>query len=162
MARSSNVTPRRVGASFGAALLVGAALFFANLFFEPADLRAQTKAPAKTPSSSATSPQKKPTKKRAKKRVRRPRGQQAPAPERILDIQQALAREGHYKGAPTGKWDAASIEAVKSFQLASGFAATGKLDARTLQKLGLGSEVAGVAPPRSVAGNGDPPASPRP
>jgi hypothetical protein len=36
---------------------------------------------------------------------------------------------------------------LSKFQVANGLAPTGKLDALTLQKLGLGSETAGLAPP---------------
>ncbi len=82
---------------------------------------------------------------------RRERGQKAPTPDRIREIQSALAREGAYAGEPNGKWDAASVEAMKRFQAARGFNPTGKLDARSLQKLGLGSGVAGLAPPRPLA-----------
>ena len=39
---------------------------------------------------------------------------------------------------------------MKSFQQAHGITPTGKIDASSLQKLGLGSDVAGVAPPRPV------------
>ena len=107
-------------------------------------------APAKPPAS-----KKKPT------RRRRARGQQVPSAGRIKEIQQALAREGHYEGTPTGKWDSATTEALRSYQQANALNATGKLDARTLQKLGLGSEVAGQAPPRATPANGDgPPARP--
>ncbi len=39
------------------------------------------------------------------------------------------------------------MEATRKFQEAHGLNATGKLDAKTLQKLGLGSQTTGVAPP---------------
>ncbi len=93
------------------------------------------------------------TKKRSGKhrRARRLRGQKAPTLDRIKEIQAALAREGLYTGTPTGKWDAASVEAMKRFQAAHGLTATGKMDALSLQKLGLGSEVAGRAAPRPAA-----------
>jgi len=81
------------------------------------------------------------------RRGRRERGQKAPAPERIREIQEALAKDGSYSGAPTGKWDTATSEAMRRFQAAHGLNPTGKLEARSLQKLGLGSEVAGVAAP---------------
>src|SRR5579875_1738889 len=77
-------------------------------------------------------------------RIRLPRG---PSPERITQIQAALARGGYYKGDPTGKWDADTIAAVQKFQSSNNIDATGKLDAPTLQKLGLGSDIAGVAAP---------------
>ena len=78
---------------------------------------------------------------------RRPRVQTAPTRERIVEIQQALAGEGFYSGKPSGKWDAATSEAMKKFQTANGLTATGKLGALSLQKLGLGSEVAGRGAP---------------
>ncbi len=83
-----------------------------------------------------------------KRRVsRRNRGQKAPTTNRVSEIQQALAREGAYSGEPTGKWDAATVGAMKRFQSSQGLNPTGKLDARSLQKLGLGSQTAGVAAP---------------
>jgi peptidoglycan hydrolase-like protein with peptidoglycan-binding domain len=75
------------------------------------------------------------------------RGQQAPTPERISEIQQALAKDGSFAGSPNGKWGDSTVEAVKNFQGSHGLAPTGKLDAPTLQKLGLGSQTAGVAAP---------------
>jgi len=76
-----------------------------------------------------------------------PRGQKAPTTDRIKEIQQALAKDGSYSGDPTGKWDETTVEAMKSFQAGHGMDPTGKLDAKTLQKLGLGSRIAGVAAP---------------
>ena len=77
----------------------------------------------------------------------RERGQKAPTSDRISEIQQALAKDGSYAGSPTGKWDDSTVEAMKKFQESHGLPPTGKLDARTLQQLGLGSGTAGVAPP---------------
>ncbi len=88
--------------------------------------------------------------KRSKGR-RRDRGPKAPTPDRIREIQSALAREGAYSGEPNGKWDPASVEAMKRFQTSHGLSPTGKLDAHSLQKLGLGSGVAGLAAPRAPA-----------
>ena len=85
--------------------------------------------------------------KSSKRSGRRERGQKAPTPDRISDIQQALAKDGSFTGKPNGKWDASTIEATRKFQEAHGLNATGKLDAKTLQQLGLGSQTAGVAPP---------------
>src|SRR6266446_10940302 len=85
--------------------------------------------------------------KSSKKSQRRERGQKAPTPDRISEIQQALAKDGSFTGTPNGKWDAPSVEAMKKFQDAHGLNPSGKLDAKTLQKLGLGSETAGVAAP---------------
>ncbi len=103
--------------------------------------------------SSPSSPNASPTpKKRSKfRRSRRVRGQKAPTPDRIAEIQRALARDGSFKGNPTGKWDGSTVAAMQRFQSAHGLKPTGKLDALTLQKLGLGSEISGVAPPQPAA-----------
>ena len=82
---------------------------------------------------------------------RREKGQKAPTPDRISEIQQALAKEGSFTSRPNGKWDASTTEAMKRFQSAHGLNPTGKLDALTLQKLGLGSKTAGVAAPTPSA-----------
>ena len=85
--------------------------------------------------------------KSSKKSQRRERGQKAPTPDRISEIQQALAKDGSYTGKPSGKWNDSTMEATRKFQEAHGLNPTGKLDAKTLQQLGLGSQTAGVAPP---------------
>jgi peptidoglycan hydrolase-like protein with peptidoglycan-binding domain len=102
--------------------------------------------------SSSNSPSRKPRPrthhaKSSKKTTRRERGQKVPAPERISEIQTALAKDGSFSGKPSGKWDAPTVEAMKRFQVAHGLNASGKLDAKTLQKLGLGSQTAGLAAP---------------
>jgi peptidoglycan hydrolase-like protein with peptidoglycan-binding domain len=85
--------------------------------------------------------------KSSKRSSRRERGQKAPTPDRISEIQQALAKDSSFTGKPNGKWDASTMEATKKFQEAHGLNPTGKLDAKTLQQLGLGSQTAGIAPP---------------
>ena len=85
--------------------------------------------------------------KSSRKSHRRERGQKVPAPDRISEIQKALAKDGSFTGTPNGKWDAATAEATKKFQESHGLNPTGKLDAKTLQQLGLGSQTAGAAPP---------------
>jgi peptidoglycan hydrolase-like protein with peptidoglycan-binding domain len=85
--------------------------------------------------------------KSSRKPVRRERGQKAPTTERISEIQLALAKDGSFDGKPNGKWDNSTMEATRKFQQGHGLNPTGKLDAKTLQRLGLGSETAGVAPP---------------
>jgi peptidoglycan hydrolase-like protein with peptidoglycan-binding domain len=94
-----------------------------------------------SPSSSSKS------RKTSKKSRRKERGQAAPTPDRISEIQQALAKDGSFSGTANGKWDNNTVEAMKSFQTTHGLNPSGKLDARTLQKLGLGSQTAGVAAP---------------
>ena len=86
-------------------------------------------------------------KKSSKHSRRREPGQKAPAPERISEIQQALAKDGSFAGAPNGKWDGSTVEAMRKFQSGHGLNPSGKLDASTLQKLGLGSQTAGIAAP---------------
>jgi peptidoglycan hydrolase-like protein with peptidoglycan-binding domain len=83
----------------------------------------------------------------SKKSSRREPGQKVPTPDRISEIQQALAKDGSFNGAPNGKWDDSTMEATRKFQEAHGLNPTGKLDAKTLQKLGLGAQTSGVAPP---------------
>lgn len=85
---------------------------------------------------------------RYRRRVRLP---VRPTRERISQIQSALARKGFYQGDANGRWDSHTVDALRQFQSASHLQATGKLDALTLQKLGLGSDIAGVSPPKPVA-----------
>lgn len=88
------------------------------------------------------------------------RGQKRPAPERIIEIQEALGREGEYSGTPTGKMDAATVQAIREFQESHGLIPTGKLDALSLQRMGLGSDVAGAAAPLPIASAGQQNSSP--
>jgi peptidoglycan hydrolase-like protein with peptidoglycan-binding domain len=81
-------------------------------------------------------------------RAKRAPMQKAPTADRITEIQSALARAGYYQGAPNGNWDADTIGAMQKFQSSNGLEATGKLDALSLQKLGLGSSIAGVSAPK--------------
>jgi peptidoglycan hydrolase-like protein with peptidoglycan-binding domain len=78
---------------------------------------------------------------------RREKGQKAPTAERVSQIQTALAKDGSFSGSPNGKWDDSTVAAMKKFQAGHGLNPSGKLDAKTLQQLGLGSQTAGVAPP---------------
>jgi peptidoglycan hydrolase-like protein with peptidoglycan-binding domain len=107
-----------------------------------------------THSSSPSSKKSTGAKSSSKKKSKKVKGQAAPTPERISEIQEALAKKGAMDGPPTGKWDDSTADAVRKFQSSNGLNPTGKLDALTLQKLGLGSETAGLAaptaPPNSV------------
>jgi peptidoglycan hydrolase-like protein with peptidoglycan-binding domain len=127
----------------GAVLLVSAA---------PAVFGAQNQAPAQS------SPKKKKTSSKKRKPV--PRGQKVPTPDRIREIQTALNREGALSGDPTGKWDDATVNAMKKYQEAHGLSPTGKIDAVTLEKLGLGSQTAGKGAPLPTASSADPPPAP--
>jgi len=98
--------------------------------------------------SAVSSSVKKSHRKKVSRKLRRwEKGQKVPAPDRITEIQQALAKDGSFSGTPNGKWDDSTVEAMRKFQDAHGLNPSGKLDAKTLQKLGLGSETAGVAAP---------------
>src|ERR1700719_1023115 len=100
-------------------------------------------------------------KKKSKKKAKRtPRGQKAPTSDRIREIQDALSREGALDGKPSGKWDATTVEAMKKFQGNHGLSPTGKIDAVTLEKLGLGSDTAGKGAPIPSASPAPPPATP--
>lgn len=114
---------------------------------------------AATPSKSSNTPSKSKKKSRPGSKAK-PRTQNAPTPDRIKEIQSALQREGAYEGEPTGKWDNSTVDAMKKYQDKSGLSPTGKIDALTLQKLGLGSETAGQGAPvptvSSVAPSGPP------
>jgi len=90
--------------------------------------------------------------KRSSKRSRRRPGQSVPSSERISEIQAALAKDGSFQGVPSGKWDDGTTEAMRRFQSAHGLNPTGKLDALSLQKLGLRSQTAGAAAPTPPPG----------
>jgi peptidoglycan hydrolase-like protein with peptidoglycan-binding domain len=87
------------------------------------------------------------------------RGQKVPTPDRIREIQGALNREGDLEGQPTGKWDDATVNAMKKFQEKQGLNPTGKIDAVSLEKLGLGSDTAGKGAPIPTASSTAPPAT---
>lgn len=113
---------------------------------------AVVKAQATTGTQGAAPSAKRPTSTHHGKTTRRKysareRGQKAPTADRVSEIQTALAKDNSFTGTPNGKWDAATVDAMKKFQESHGLSATGKLDAKTLQKLGLGSQTAGVAAP---------------
>ena len=129
------------------AVIVGAALL---LSAAPAIVSAKVPQAKTPPAAKQPAPSKKSGKPSKNKRARA-RAQSVPTPDRIREIQSALAQKKFYEGEPNGKWDARAVEAMKRFQEANGLTATGKLDARSLQKLGLGSEVAGAAAPRVPA-----------
>jgi len=85
--------------------------------------------------------------KSSSRRGKRVKGQAAPTVDRVNEIQGALAKNGAYSGTPSGKWDGSTVEAMKKFQSTHGLNPTGKMDALTLEKLGLGSETAGMGVP---------------
>ena len=124
---------------FGAALLASAA----PVVFGAAP-------PASTQTSSTAAKKKKASAK--SKRKPKVKGQAAPTPDRIKEIQTALQKDGSYEGEPTGKWDEATAGAMKKYQDKIGVMPTGKIDAVSLNKLGLGSSTAGKGAPVPTAG----------
>jgi peptidoglycan hydrolase-like protein with peptidoglycan-binding domain len=86
-------------------------------------------------------------------RSRRQPGQKAPTSDRVIEIQSALAKDGSYNGMADGKWNDETTAAMRKFQASHGLNPTGRLDALTLQKLGLGSQTAGVAAPTPPPGS---------
>lgn len=82
--------------------------------------------------------------------ARREPFQKAPTADRISEIQTALSRGGYFDGSPNGKWDSNTVAAMQKFQSANGLNSSGKIDAITLQKLGLGSSTAGVDAPKPI------------
>lgn len=98
--------------------------------------------PAPSQGSKKAVPQKKAAakskKKSTKRVVRRPLTQQQPTPERYREIQQALIDRGYLQEPATGVWGPDSMAALKRHQTDQKLEATGKLDALSLIRLGLG------------------------
>jgi len=135
---------------FGAALLLSAAPFVSG---------ASRPGAAQTSSTSTTSKKKKKGSSKSK-RTAKVKGQAVPTPDRIKEIQTALQKNGSYEGEPTGKWDAATAEAMRKYQDKIGVTPTGKIDAVSLNRLGLGSDTAGKGAPVPAASSSAVPADP--
>jgi peptidoglycan hydrolase-like protein with peptidoglycan-binding domain len=73
---------------------------------------------------------------------------QQPAPERLKEIQQALASKGYFESEPDGNWGTASVVALKHFQHDQNLQEDGKIGSLSLIALGLGPkrELADMAP----------------
>jgi hypothetical protein len=110
--------------------------------------QAAASSPSSTTHKSSTTGKKKKSSHRHSSR--REPFQKAPTPDRISEIQTALSRGGYFVGEPNGKWDSNTIGAMQKFQSANGLNSNGKIDATTLQKLGLGSSTAGVDAPKPI------------
>jgi hypothetical protein len=57
--------------------------------------------------------------------------------ERVTEIQNALIKTGYLTGPASGQYDETTIQAMKQFQAANGFAETGSPSAPALKKLGV-------------------------
>jgi peptidoglycan hydrolase-like protein with peptidoglycan-binding domain len=132
---------------FGAAFLVSAA-----------PVVSETAHPVAAQTSSTTAKRKKSSSR--SKRKAKVKGQTVPTPDRIREIQTALQKDGSYVGEPTGKWDAATMDAMKKYQDKNGVSPTGKIDAVSLNKLGLGSGTAGKGAPAPAGSSSVSPADP--
>lgn len=75
--------------------------------------------------------------------------QQAPAPERYKEIQQALADKGYYRGEVNGAWGPDSVAALRNYQREQKIDGDGKLNSLSLIGLGLG-------PKRPLTAQADP------
>ena len=120
---------------------------------------AQSATPAKkAPAAQAAQATKKPAGKPAPKKrsARVPIGQNLPTRERYAEIQAALADAGYYDGPQDGRWGKPSVEALSRFQEDHCLEPTGKIDALSLIRLGLGAKYEG----NNSALNAASPASP--
>ena len=161
----------------GAAALTGLAAPAASTARKGATAKAPAKAGAKSKSAAVVPAAKRRGPATAKRAVGRRTtkrrgsyspyvGQQRPAPERIQEIERALADKGFLAAEADTNWDQASIDAMRRFQQSQNIAADGRLSSLSLVALGLGAQQNGVfeplraidAPPRPVPA--PPPAQP--
>jgi hypothetical protein len=102
----------------------------------------QAKASSKSSKRATTARSTKRRGRYSRRAVARNTGQRSPEPERIKQIQSALASRG-YEIEPSGVWDSRSVAALKKFQddnSIKNLTGKGKLDPLTLIALGLGPE----------------------
>jgi len=78
------------------------------------------------------------------------RGQKAIDEDRARQIQQALIREHYLKGEPSGKWDAATQQAMQRYQADQGWQSKTVPDSRALIRLGLGPDNQHLLNPESA------------
>ena len=96
---------------------------------------------------------------KGKSRPRRPRGQQAIEPSRVMEIQQALIREHYLSGEPTGRWDETTKAAMQKYQSDHGWQTKLAPDSRALKKLGLGPDYSNAINAKNSSFAPPPPAS---
>lgn len=77
---------------------------------------------------------------RSRKRSHKLHGQQAIAPERVTQIQQALIREHYMTGEASGQWDVSTQAAMQKYQADHGWQTRLLPDSRALKALGLGPD----------------------
>jgi peptidoglycan hydrolase-like protein with peptidoglycan-binding domain len=96
---------------------------------------------------------------KGKSKARRPRGQQAIEPNRVMEIQQALIREHYLKGEANGKWDETTKAAMLKYQADHGWQTKLTPDSRALKKLGLGPDYSNAINAKNSSFAPPPPAS---
>src|ERR1700722_2529292 len=142
----------------GAALLTGVALIMSAAVC-PVAAQSSTSSSAKKKKKPVSASASTKTKGKTRSKVAsKPKGQAVPTSDRVKEIQAALQKDGSYDGEPTGKWDAATSDAMKKYQEKNGVNPTGKIDAVSLNKLGLGSDTAGKGAPVPAATSSTAPA----
>lgn len=100
--------------------------------------------------TSAVSKSAKASKKAKRTRSHRVRGQKKIDGDRTRQIQQALADAHYLPGPPSGKWDAATEDALRRFQADQGWQTKVVPDSRALIKLGLGPSQEKLINPESA------------
>ena len=75
--------------------------------------------------------------------ARTPSPPAAPGSDRLREVQQALLDRGYLASAPSGQWDATSINALKRFEADQKVRVDGKIDSKMLIALGLGPKYDG-------------------
>jgi peptidoglycan hydrolase-like protein with peptidoglycan-binding domain len=86
-------------------------------------------------------------------------GQQAIAPERVTEIQQALAREHYLSKDPDGQWDSTTEAAMQKYQADQGWQTKLMPDSRAIKKLGLGPDYSGAINAKTATFADPPPIS---
>ena len=116
----------------------GLVIFSAALTIAPA-MATRTHQAETTPSNGAHVKSRRGTAK-ATSKSHKLHGQQAIAPERVTEIQQALIKQ-HYLSSPAnGEWDSTTVSAMQKFQSDQGWQTKLMPDSRALKKLGLGPD----------------------
>lgn len=100
--------------------------------------------------------------KKSKSKRGKKRGQQVIDSERSREIQEALIREHYMEGKPSGKWDAATQDALRRYQADQGWQAKTVPDSRALIKLGLGPSHDHLLNPESAMTTGPLPPNAKP
>ena len=104
---------------------------------QPAKAPAVSDSPKRSPAPSNSSRRTAARKRDARTPVEA-RAQLRPTRERYAEIQTALAQAGYFQGPTNGDWGPTSVNALAYFQKDHGLEPTGKIDALSLVKLGLG------------------------